>query len=254
MKELSEKTTIDQQLFTQYCRTGQGDLPPGVREDRMHHYHRLISNIFGEILEDAFPVLMKKMSEQEWKNLCSTFVAEYPIQSYQSVRLPGEFVDFVQGLKSDFHTKYPFAKDLVRFEWIEMELYFRKNETIPEYSAVDEVEWDTQLVLNPYASLEQYAYPVFENLGSLENAESGFYFVLSLRKISDHQVHFIKLNPISAALIQQLQEAEMPVLGDFIPSFAEVLHVPEKEIKMQLAPFLKQMIQTQFILGIPAKK
>lgn len=254
MKELSEKTEIDQQLFTKYCRTGQGELPDGVRADRMHHYHRLISNIFGEILEDAFPVLMKKITAEEWNNLCATFVAEYPIQSYQSVRLPGEFVEFVNGLDGDFHHKYPFARNLVRFEWIEMELYFQKNVAIPDYTPIESVIWDTPLVLNPYTSLEQYEYPVFENLGELQNAEAGFYFVLSLRKISDHQVHFIKLNPISAALIQQLQETEFPVLDDLIPPFAEALKVSETEIKNQLAPFLEQMIQTQFVLGIPRKK
>ena len=247
MSQLKPKSSQYQSLFADYCRKGEGVLPPGAREDRMPHYFRLITNIFGEILEDAFPVLQSKITEDQWSELTAKFQAEYPIQEHQSVRLPREFAEFVQSSPVEWLETYPFAHDLVDFEWLEMDLYFQKNETVPEHTKNGSAT--AAFVINPYVQLKQYNYPVFENLENLQNAEQGQYFVLGLRRLSDHKVHFIKLNPLSAAVVEFLMHESSPSQRTLLKAFSEQLQADPSELEKQIQPFLDQLVRDEFIVG-----
>ena len=97
--------------------------------------------------------------------------------------------------------------------------------------------------------LKQYNYPVFENLENLQDAEKGQYFVLGLRRLSDHKVHFIKLNPLSAAVVEFLMQESFPSQSSLLKAFSEQLQVDPSELEKQIQPFLDQLVRDEFIVG-----
>lgn len=91
-----------------------------IKQDKsLALYRDLVFYRYEEVLKNAFPILEKNISSQMFISLVEAFLKKGAKSQY-IWKMPKEFKEFLCQKKE--HKKLPFLKDLLWFEWIEIEL------------------------------------------------------------------------------------------------------------------------------------
>lgn len=245
---LASETRDIMESFADYVRSGQpGDIP-GVRKDRIHHYRRLVRNVFEDTLRQAYPITFEILSDAEWQTLIDEFMARHQAKSYQVWKMPFEFYKFTvnQNFAHRFHK--PYLNDLLYFEWIEIEVYTMPDAPLPQFELQGDLLTD-RLVLNKDYRLIELEYPVFKMPAKEANKNKGHYFLLVFRTIDEGVVRFVEINPLLTLFWEALApkpQTSLTVLNDV----ARVLKVEKIDPLIQIIlPFLNDMLLQGGILG-----
>ncbi len=62
---LQKPTAKAQNQLGEYCRTGVNQNIPGVIENRLHHYRRLVFNVVKNTMHQAYPLMLQVLGEKE---------------------------------------------------------------------------------------------------------------------------------------------------------------------------------------------
>ena len=100
---LSKETKDLQSKLTEYVRTGTLPLIKGAKQDKLHHYRRLVYNIVYNSLSNAYPISKAMLGDEKWKELVDEFFIKHNPQDPQIWSFPFELYEFV--LKSDYSKK-----------------------------------------------------------------------------------------------------------------------------------------------------
>lgn len=181
--------------------------PADVEERRMAVYRDLFyANVAG-FIANTFPVLRSLYPQAAWDRMVRDFFARHRSHTPLFLEISQEFLRYLAEEHVAQAEDPPFLQELAHYEWVELAVSV--DEAEPDLSAVDPQGdlLDGVPVLSPVAWLLAYAYPV-HRIGPAfrpQSPSSQPHFLLVYRDLDDG-VRFMELNPVTARLVELIQE------------------------------------------------
>lgn len=166
---------------------------------RLHTYHELIEYRFYEVISNAFPILRSKVDEHVWDQTVAAFIARKPKSPY-IWEAPCEFIQLVEKKKL---FNFPWIKDLMWFEWMEIkltmseEIHYRKTETF---------DWTKKWNLAKSAAIKMLRHPVYQE----DFEQKGRFPIILYNHQDDNEIYYLEITEFLYRFLTQLQEGESP--------------------------------------------
>lgn len=204
--------------------------PEDVAPRRMAVYQELVYNNIDDALSNAFPVLRKISSDARWHSLMRDFLVEHRAKTPLFTELAQEFIRYLEHFRSPRQEDYPFMLELAHYEWTELALgisEFTLDDVMPHH---EETLLDGIPILSPLAWLCSYHYPVHRIGPELIPDTPGetLTWLLIYRNRHD-RIGFMELNPVTAQLLQRLQENRNKSGRTLLQEIASALQHPNPE-------------------------
>jgi hypothetical protein len=249
---LRKETIRIQEQLGEYCRTGVEPELSGITPGRIHHYHRLVSNVVHDTLRTAFPISVAALGEDLWDLLVREFFTAGVPQTPQVWKLPLEFYHFHAGRETGNRIEKPYLDDLLYFEWMEIEIHTMPDRPIPDFVREGDIFTD-RLVFNPEHEIVQLAYPIHTHPVREALELKGAYYALLYRMPETGHVNFLALSALNVYIITRLQEEKVP-LEMFKNDFARVAGIESgRYLDEALQKFLGDLMDRLLILGFIRK-
>ena len=250
--QLPETTHQHQSALADYCRTGKYSAIPGVREQHVTQYRRLVYNVVDDMLQSAYPLTHHLLTTREWNALVQEFFSNHPCQSPQVWYMPKELYEYLSPKEHKLKNKYPFLLELLWLEWLEVELFMMEDRPAA-YTTIGDISTD-ELVLNPEHHLQQFQYPVhLKTAKQLTPADKGDYFLVLFRKPDSGEVNFINLSPALVAMLEILQEGPQTMDALIRQCCAAWQLQLSPEIQAAAHAFITQSLDNRLIIGFKSK-
>ena len=102
-----------QYAFARHIRDPQNNpAPTGVEDRRMAVYRELFFNNLRSLLSQTFPVLRKLHQKKKWDSLIRQFMVGHEAQTPYFLRIPEEFLQFLQNEYEIQADDFPFLIEL----------------------------------------------------------------------------------------------------------------------------------------------
>jgi hypothetical protein len=181
--------------------------PNDVEDRRMEIYRGLFYRNVKNFIDNAFPVLRKLYSEENWHKMVRDFFANHQSISPYFKDISLEFLTYLQNEREPQSEDPVFIKELAHYEWLEINLTFSDIE--PDLSKIDK-HGDLLIgtpVLSPLAQMHSYQFPVQKIKPSFQPSSPSeqLHFIIVHRNLQD-KVSFTELNPITAMLVDILEK------------------------------------------------
>ncbi|WP_306350021.1 DUF2063 domain-containing protein [Flavobacterium sp. '19STA2R22 D10 B1'] len=198
---LRAKTHQYQSDLANFCRSGNYQPIPGVKEDNIVHYRRLVFNNVMDSLTAAYPLTKKLFGKRKWEKSVQRFFESYAIQSPQIWYMPKEYKEYVIQHEKKMGIHYPFLADLLEFEWLEIEVFM-----MPDVKMKLE-EGKELYYINPEMRIVRMDYPVhLKNAKSITRVDKGDYFMTIHRNPDTGSVQFTNISIPFVDVIENLME------------------------------------------------
>jgi len=242
-----------QYAFAAHIRDPENTVAPeGIEDRRMAIYRTLFFNNLYNLLGTFFPVLRKICSDSQWRNAIRAFMKVHRAKTPYFLELPEEFLDFLQHEYHALDDDFPFLTELAHYEYAELALRVSTEE-----NDTTDIDPNGDLLANtPVKSVLSwvfaYHYPVHrisKDYLPTEPAEQPAY--LAIYRRSDDKVRFLELNPVSAALLDAIENNEANLIGEkLLRELATKIHYPDIDalIKHGVAA-LEEMRQLEILTG-----
>ena len=217
--------TLQEQFAAHIRNPEQAPAPADVEDRRMSIYRNLFFSNVRSLLSWNFPVLKKIFSEEQWTELVRDFYVEHRARTPLFPELPREFLQYLQDQRSDRDGDPPFMLELAHYEWVEKALSMDEAE-IDDTRANPEGDLLTGVpVLSPLAWPLSYQYPVHEiKPDNKPQSPPDRPTHLLVYRNRDDDVRFMRLNAVSALLLQFLKEDDgktgQEILNEIVTALA----------------------------------
>lgn len=176
--------------------------PNGIPKRRSQVYEELLFNNVCSFIDKCFPVAKSMVPEKKWRRLCRIFYRDWRCDDPIFSTIPFEFVQFINQSEITLPLPAWFA-ELLHYEWTELEVDmdpacenpFSYGDYAPSVIAVN----GTLRVLN-------YQWPVHKICPNYRPRKPQQFCSLVFRNLH-LQVKFIEVNPMTAYLVQAIQNA-----------------------------------------------
>lgn len=237
---------IQQRNLALYCRTGEFHPLINTIEGRVHHYRRLVFNNIDDSLATAYPLTRQLLQEDEWELLTHNFFSRVACSSPMVWKMPLELYAYVEKHETELTDKYPQLLDLLRFEWIEVELFMMADKDSWRFSADGDLLNDV-LCINPEHHIERLIYPVHtRKADEIYAAHKGNYFVLGYRHPDTGEVNFMDVSPVYVWLIESLKTTENNLVG-LCEEAACTFNIDKDAVLANVTPFFNALLEKKFI-------
>ena len=202
--------------------------PPGIEDRRMAIYRSLFFNNLYNLLGTFFPVLRKISSDEQWRHLIREFMKIHRAKTPYFLELPEEFLDFLQNEYQPLDDDYPFLTELAHYEFVELALRVSPNEN--DLAGVDpNGDLLTGVPVKSVLSWAfAYQFPVHrisKDFLPTDPTEQPTY--LRVYRGSDDKVRFLEMNPVTAALLDAVENNHAALSGDeLLRELATTIHYP----------------------------
>ena len=242
-----------QYAFAAHIRDPENTVAPeGIEDRRMAIYRTLFFNNLYNLLGTFFPVLRKICSDSQWRNAIRAFMKVHRAKTPYFLELPEEFLDFLQNEYRALDDDFPFLTELAHYEYAELALRVSTEE-----NDTTDVDPNGNLLANtPVKSVLSwvfaYHYPVHrisKDYLPTEPAEQPAY--LAIYRRSDDKVRFLELNPVSAALLDAVDNNEADLSGEkLLRELATKIHYPDIDALIKHGvDALEEMRQLEILTG-----
>ena len=242
-----------QYAFAAHIRDPENTVAPeGIEDRRMAIYRTLFFNNLYNLLGTFFPVLRKICSDSQWRNAIRAFMKVHRAKTPYFLELPEEFLDFLQNEYRVLDDDFPFLTELAHYEYAELALRVSTEE-----NDTADVDPSGDLLANtPVKSVLSwvfaYHYPVHrisKDYLPTEPAEQPAY--LAIYRRSDDKVRFLELNPVSAALLDAVENNEANLSGEkLLRELAPKIHYPDIDALIKHGvDALEEMRQLEILTG-----
>lgn len=181
-------------------------IPGNIERRRMAIYRDLFYNNIEGFIANAFPVLRQITTDQTWHAMVRDFMIKHHCKTPLFHEISREFLNYLDD-ERDCSNDPVFIKELAHYEWVELALSVSDAEV--ESVKLEENKDCLTLSLNtsPLAWPLAYHYPVHQIGPDFQphQANESPIFLLVYRDHHD-RVTFLELNPVSARLIDLLNE------------------------------------------------
>lgn len=242
-----------QKKFAAHIRSpGKAPAPADVEDRRMDIYRNLFFNNVRSLLSWNFPVLRKLHTDEAWAQLVRDFYIEHRARTPLFPELPREFLQYLQEQRSQREGALPFMLELAHYEWVELALSLdeRELDDVPADPAGDLLQGVP--VLSPLAWPLSYRYPVHRIGPKFQPTEAppeATHLLVYRRR--DDQVKFMQLNPVTALLLQLLQEDSGRSGHELLKDIAQQLSHPNPEAVVDGGrALLEDLREREAVLGV----
>lgn len=242
-----------QYAFARHIRNPEAHPPPeGVEDRRMAIYRELFfNNLFG-LLSQTFPVLRRIYGKSRWRGIVRQFMAHHEAQTPYFLKVPGEFVQFLQSGYQQQEDDFPFLQELAHYEWADLALSVSEENNDdfagdPNGNLLDGIP-----VVSALAWSFTYRFPVHRISGVFlpESPPDVLTFLALCRRASD-EVTFLELNAVTARLLE-LITANTGVPGrSLLHGLAAEIDYPQPEqLIVHGETAMQQMREAEILLGV----
>jgi len=226
--------------------------PPGIEDRRMAIYRGLFFNNLYNLLGTFFPVLRKISSDGQWRHLIREFMKIHRAKTPYFLELPEEFLAFLQNEYRTLDDDYSFLTELAHYEYVELALRVSPNEN--DLAGIDP---DGDLLTGvPVKSVLTWAFAyhfpvhrISKDFLPTEATEQPAY--LAIYRGSDDKVRFLELNPVTAALLDAIENNQAALCGEeLLRELATKIHYPDVDALITHgADALLEMRQLEILTG-----
>ena len=226
--------------------------PEGIEDRRMAVYRDLFFNNLKSLLSNMFPVLKKIHTPEHWARMIRQFMVVHRATTPYFLQLPREFLAFLEDGYQLHDDDFPFLLELAHYEYVELALSVSEAENDmhgvdPEADLLQTVPVKSEL-----AWTLAYQYPVHCISPDYKPAEPGDVpTYLAVYRGDDDQVGFLELNPVSAGLLDAIENNEQQLSGDaLLRELAKRANYPDVNAFVQHgASALAEMRQLNILTG-----
>jgi hypothetical protein len=226
--------------------------PPGIEDRRMAIYRGLFFNNLYSLLGTFFPVLRKISSDEQWRHLIREFMKIHRAKTPYFLELPEEFLAFLQNEYQALDDDYPFLTELAHYEYAELALRVSPNE-----NDLSDIDPNGDLLTGvPVKSVLTWAFayqfPVHRiSKDYLPTGATEQPSYLAIYRGSDDKVRFLELNPVTAALLDAVENNQAGLSGeDQLRELATRIHYPDIDALISHgADALLEMRQLDILTG-----
>ena len=238
--------------FTAHIRNPKKNaIPDGIEDRRMGIYRELLYNNVEGFIASGFPVIREIYNDNNWHKMVRDFFDNHQSHSPYFREISQEFIEYLQ-TEREPHTEDPAGLiELAHYEWVEMALHVSD-----EVINMDDIDTNGDLlnqrpVFSPVAWPLIYQFPVHtmgpDNLPQ-EAPEQATYLVVYRNR--NDQVRFLVINPVTARLIDLLQENESYAGLNAIEHIVKEMNHPNPDVVKQGGKAaLEELQQHGIILG-----
>ena len=225
--------------------------PADVPPRRLAVYQELIYTNIEDFISNAFPVLRRITSDDNWHALVRDFIIEHRATTPLFPHMPSEFIVYLEKVRGIRENDFPFMLELVHYEWAELALSISDINIGERNIDRNGSLLENTPVLSPLIALHSYRYPVHRISPELipEQPSEQPNWLLVYRDRND-EVGFLELNPVSAELIQRLQQETEQTGEQLLRDMAQTMQHPNPDTViaggMQV---MQQLQQRDVILG-----
>lgn len=224
--------------------------PEGIEDRRMAVYRELFFNNISNLLGTMFPVLRKIHTSQQWRRFIRLFMRRHTAQTPYFLKLPEEFLAFLQNEFGPDEDDFPFLIELAHYEYVELALSVSTAED--DLASIDP---DGNLLTGvPRKSVLAWAfgyqYPVHRISPDFLPSDPSPAW-LALYRDDQDKVRFLELNAVTAALLEAIDSNESAATGEeLLRTLAHQIHYPDVDALLRHGEgALHEMRQLGIILG-----
>ncbi len=245
---LKTETYNQQNKFVEYCRNGREVSILGAVPERLPHYRRLVFNVIKDTLETTFPIAFQYIDSKIWDEMVYTFFSTHKCSDPQVWRMPNEFVGFCEAENYSEKFTLPFLNDLLRFEWMEVEVYMMEDIEYPA-NINTTILLQSKIAVNPEQKIIKLEYPVHMEKPFDAVDKKGNYFLLLFREKESGRVQFLNLSVLFAYLIENIS-IEEKTLEEILNDILYLFGINDlKMLQTKVFKFLEELKTQGFVLG-----
>lgn len=246
-----------QEQFAGHLRDPEHVKAPNELEDRrLAIYRRLFFNNLGNLFARNFPVIRRLLDDEAWQAMIRDFMIHHRASTPMFTQIGSELVRYLAETRETDDSDPPFLAELADWEFTETQVRLHEADPV----AVDCRPIDDQAavlklvpVLNPTTQIRQYQWPV-HRIGPgfrPERREDQPVVLVANRKRND-RVAFMKINPVTARLIQLLDEDASARIQACLETLAAELNQPAAALREPGERIVGSLIGQEIILGAAA--
>ncbi|MGH8751650.1 MAG: HvfC family RiPP maturation protein [Burkholderiales bacterium] len=234
--------------FTQHIRDPRRNpRPAGAPARRMKIYTDLLYHNLESFLLACFPVTRKIMGARKWAKLVREFFTHHRCQTPLFRQIPEEFVKYLQQ-RDTRKEDPPYLIYLAHYEWVELALDVSNQEIDPcKINPAGDL-LKGRPALNPVLLLLHYPYAVHRIGPQHRPRKPEPVDLLVFRNLQD-KVRFIVLNPVSARLLQILQDGRRSGKRALEQIVKETRHTDPEAVMAGGREILENLRREQAVLG-----
>lgn len=231
--------------------------PADVETRRMKIYNDLFFNNVEDFIASTYPVLKEITPEDEWHKMMRDYFDKHLSRTPLFPEMPREFLKYLETERQN-PSDPPFIKELAHYEWIELALMTSDLDS--------DINWDqidingnllnNQPVMSPLAWSLTYQYPVQQistNFIPQQPLEQPVY--LLIYRDTDDEVHFMELNPVTALLIQLINEDNDLTTRQMLENIATQMNHPDPDVVIDGGyQIIQDLKNRSVILGVNKDK
>ncbi len=225
--------------------------PDGIEDRRMEIYRDLFFNNANGFLESGFPILRTHYNDEAWRRLVRAFYSTHRSHSPYFVDISKEFVLYLQEEHEITAEDPPYLLELAHFEWAEVALMVDQDE--PDWEQIDpHGDMNNEVpVLSPTAYCLAYQWPVHEISATHQPTEKPEMpsFVI-IYKNQDDEVEYLPADPVTARIMELLQDETLRTGKDLLTQLAEEMKHPNLEEALHTGySILLKLLHADIIVG-----
>jgi uncharacterized protein len=226
--------------------------PEGVEARRLAIYRRLFFNNLSNLFRRNFPVIRKLYDQAGWDALIRDFMVHQRPSTPMFTEIGSEFVQFLEDRLARGQGDPPWLVELAHWEYLETQA--RLDPSDPSDPAIDQhldLRANT-VVINPTLRLAQYQWPVHQ-IGPEFQPDQPAATWLAVWRRRDDEVRFMKINALTARLIETLATANPgSTTTDCLNQLAEEVGRPAPEVLAAGDQLLVSLHRRELVLGAVA--
>ena len=237
-----------QRDFVAYLRDPRQPAPQGVDVLRLKLYRDLVFNNLDNLLAKAFPVLRTALPAAGWRALVGDFCREHRAHTPSFLRLPGEFVDYLQVGRAA-PDDLPFLSELADYEWRRLAVTLAPD-VVVDSAGLHADLLAGQIVLNPVLRLCTYQFPVHTlSPGNAATCAPAPSFLAVYRGL-DESPKCAQLTPVTARLVALMADPQAGSGGELLAHLAQELAHPDPASLVAAGrEILQALRQREIVLG-----
>jgi hypothetical protein len=200
--------------------------PDEIEDRRMGIYRELFFNNVAGFISNGFPILKKLYTEEQWERLARDFFERHRCHTPLFLGISREFLEYLQDEHEIQPEDPPFLLELAHYEWVELALSVDENE-IPDSGFDAEGNLlEGRPLLSPLAWPLSYSWPV-HRIGPDFRPETQEPSFLLVYRNNEDEVGFIELNPVTARLLELVNEQPDATGRELMEQIASELNHPD---------------------------
>lgn len=241
-----------QYAFAHHIRDPKHNPAPADTDDRrMAIYRDLFFNNLRSLLSQTFPVLKKLHQKENWHYLIRQFMVQHEAQTPYFLKIPQEFVQFLQNEYELRPDDFPFLVELAHYEWVELALSVSDDvndtaEIEPDGNLLDGVPVHSKL-----AWTFAYQFPVHRiSSDYMPDAPGEHTTYLTVCRKADDNMDFMELNPVTARLLEMIGSNDTESGRQLLTRLADELKYSDADKLIQHGlEAMEEMRNVEILLG-----